>query len=50
MSDLHEGEKPVEPILSQNFEGMVITKMEGVLPMVTLEMPEGYPVGTHLRF
>jgi hypothetical protein len=50
VSDLHEGEKPVEPILAQTFEGMAITKMEGVLPMVTLEMPEGYPVGTHLRF
>lgn len=50
MSDLHEGEKPVEPILAQTFEGSVVTKMEGVLPMVTLDMPEGYPVGTHLRF
>lgn len=50
MNDLHEGEKPVEPILAQTFEGNVVTKMEGVLPMVTLEMPEGYPTGTHLRF
>lgn len=48
--ELHEGEKPVEPILAQTFEGNVVTKMEAVIPMVTLDMPEGYPVGTHLRF
>lgn len=48
--DLHDGEKPVEPILSQTFEGMPVTGFQGVLPMVTLDMPEGYPLGTHLRF
>lgn len=47
---LNAGEKPVEPVAALSFEGIAVTGVEGVLPSVRLEMPEGYPIGTHLRF
>jgi hypothetical protein len=31
------------------FEGEFVTEMEGRLPAIVMEMPEGYPRGTHLR-
>lgn len=43
-------EKAVEPLPPMSFEGIPVTGMEGVLPSITLDMPEGYPLGTHLRF
>lgn len=43
-------EVPVEPMVYAIFEGNVVTAMEGVLPLVNMEMIEGYKLGTHLRF
>lgn len=43
-------EKVAEPIATLSFEGIPVTGIEGTLPSVQLDMPEGYPVGTHLRF
>lgn len=41
---------PVEPIPVVMFEGNLVTIMEGSIPMVNMEMEEGYPLGTHLKF
>ena len=38
-----------EPILVTEFEGEYVRVMEGKLPAITLEMPEGYARGTHLK-
>jgi len=32
------------------FEGAAITELEGRLPAFTVDLPEGYQRGTHLRF
>jgi len=45
-------EPPVEPAAPApaTFEGEFISEMEGRLPAFTIDMPEGYTRGTHLRF
>lgn len=43
-------EVPVEPVTALSFEGIPVTGVEGVIPSIPLEMPDGYPIGTHLRF
>jgi hypothetical protein len=37
-----------EPMPVMEFEGSFIRTMEGKLPQITLDMPEGYKRGTHL--
>lgn len=39
----------VRPQPVMEFEGAFIRQMEGKLPMLTLDMPEGYQRGTHLK-
>lgn len=39
----------VVPMPIAVFEGEFVTEMEGRLPAVIMEMPEGYARGTHLR-
>lgn len=39
----------VHPIPVAEFEGEFVRAMEGKLPAITLDMPEGYPRGTHLK-
>lgn len=41
------GALPVEQVFF--FEGEPVHQMEGKLPAITLEMPEGYARGTHLK-
>jgi hypothetical protein len=43
-------EVAVEPMAYAIFEDNVVTAMEGVMPLVNMEMVEGYKLGTHLRF
>lgn len=43
-------EVAVEPMAYAIFEGNVVTAMEGVMPLVNMEMIEGYKLGAHLRF
>lgn len=43
-------EVAVEPMVYAMFEDNIVTAMEGVLPLVTMEMMEGYKLGTHIRF
>ena len=45
MNDSDEGLKPI-PVAE--FEGEFVRVMEGKLPAITLDMPEGYARGTHL--
>jgi len=37
-----------EPMPVMEFEGSYVREMEGKLPQITLDMPEGYKRGTHL--
>lgn len=46
----NQEEVPVEPVTTLSFEGIPVTGVEGVIPSIPLEMPDGYPIGTHLRF
>lgn len=39
----------VQPIPVMEFEGSFVRQMEGKLPQITLDMPEGYVRGTHLK-
>lgn len=39
----------VRPMPVMEFEGSFVRQMEGKLPMLTLDMPEGYQRGTHLK-
>lgn len=48
--DVRSDERAVEPLVALSFEGMPVTGMEGVLSSVSLTMPDGYPIGTHIRF
>ena len=40
----------VEPMPVVMFEGNLVTLMDGALPLVNMEMTEGYPLGAHLKF
>lgn len=40
----------VRPMYVTTFEGSIVAEMEGKLPAINLELPEGYLRGTHLRF
>lgn len=45
-------ERPAEPMAPEKaffFEGSPVHNIEGKLPAITLEMPEGYARGTHLK-
>ena len=46
---LNEQPMGAEPIPVAQFEGEYVRQMEGRLPAITLEMPEGYARGTHLK-
>lgn len=46
MSDDPDTRPNAQPIFE--FEGEYVRQMEGKLPQLTLDMPEGYPRGTHL--
>lgn len=54
-TDLSAGLVPVDdatvakPIPVAEFEGSFVRTMEGKLPAMTLDMPEGYARGTHLK-
>lgn len=50
MDERPDTQDPAMPVAQAAFfEGERVTEMEGKLPSITLEMPEGYPRGTHLR-
>lgn len=49
MSESDERSEPATPIPVLEFEGEYVRAMEGKLPLITLEMPEGYARGTHLK-
>lgn len=46
---IEPGETAATAIAGFEFEGDLVTDMEGRIPALTLEMPEGYPRGTHVR-
>jgi len=49
VSEMDERPQSAEPIPVLEFEGEYVRIMEGKLPAITLEMPEGYARNTHLR-
>lgn len=44
-----ESTEVAKSIPVMTFEGALVTEMEGRLPSVVMDMPEGYARGTHLR-
>lgn len=38
-----------EPMIIDQFEGDYVRIMRGKIPAITLDMPEGFPRGTHVR-
>lgn len=46
---MSEDKVPAKAIPVAEFEGDFVRNMEGKLPAITMDMPEGYKRGTHLQ-